>query len=282
MSISAFNSPSNYVRWWPLGQLDLEAGRQLFANSLAKWEKKWLSTSHLQLRVGKILQSGENLDLLHGAHLWSYTEYGCDQLWIMALPSACTALVNQVLDLPDAFLVTTALSKSTLIASLEQTIVDELLEGLAGAMAVLTEKSAHVAHPSNKSSERSAVNLTQGGVSFDVYSSIGQLMFSIVCSAPLLRNNINMQAFSASNERHASDQIEQRGTALLDLKVGVHASLGHVQLTIPQLTTLAVGDVITLTRSLESAIPIVVTDTHEYIAQGILGRTGDKFSLQLT
>lgn len=265
------------IRWRPLGTRDLEAGKALLTQTIASWQEAWFVEPFLSVEAVDLIAPAGALTLAETARTSLAWSCGPDA-WLASAPGAFAGVVNRAMDLPKSFAPTDE-SRPALLADVEAQLVDELLDALRRALA-----------PSTRGVDRlSAANVggplpnPHGAARWRLVTDGGETVLWIVCGAQVLWKCLPAPARGATGE---PPTCAPRREAIAASTVSVAAMLGQCELSVPQLATLAVGDVITLDRAINAPIALVLEHTRRAsrvpVATGNPGRHAGKLSIQLT
>ncbi|RZF29075.1 FliM/FliN family flagellar motor switch protein [Paraburkholderia sp. UYCP14C] len=263
------------IHWRPLGGRDLAAGAAWLTSALAPWQQAWLATPALMVEAVALLDPSDSVRCSDQCESWSIG----DDVWLFAEPRQIAMLVNEALDLPKSFALT-GHACAPVLADVGTLLVDELLDAIGAALSPERETAADLIKTSNVDTPR----LRYGGASFRLRNASGESVLTLVCGAPTLWSRLPLSnpPVHAANTRAES----LRSTAVGSSRVSLHAMLGQCELSVPQLATLAVGDVIRLDHTITEPIALQLAQSDRGrpipIAAGMPGQHGGKFSIQLT
>jgi hypothetical protein len=258
------------IRWRPLGERDLDACRDRIMQAIEGWQAQWFSNAFLRVKSTELLTRGANEFALPATStVWSC---GAD-IWLSASARAFSIMVNRALDLPKTFAPDTD-TASALLCDVEKQLVDSLFAAICGAFAL---DGTFVSIPASAIGK--PLRIPRGAVHVRLAAADDTTAVSLVFGAQALWRSLPM---AASPKFATGAELETRSVALDRTRVSVAAMLGQCELTVPQLATLSVGDVITLDYQISDAVPLVLACSGSTVfAMGRPGQSVGKFSIQL-
>ncbi|OLL30873.1 hypothetical protein BTH42_14965 [Burkholderia sp. SRS-W-2-2016] len=267
------------IRWRPLGTHDLEAGAALLTRAIAAWQQTWLVTPRIRAKAVALLTSRDEFTWPDTYSSWPIG----DDVRVIAEPSQLAILVNQALDLPELFALRDE-SRPALLKDVEAQLVGELLDALHAAFAPIVPVARQAAGQARIAADAAPLHLPYGGASFELVDASGEAVLTVVCGAQTLWTCV------APEQPHAGQSDIRapapRSAAIEDSRVAVCAMLGQCELSVPQLATLAVGDVIALDHALTDPLALMLIQPDHGcgtpIAAGTPGQRAGRFSIQLT
>ncbi|MBC8731554.1 FliM/FliN family flagellar motor switch protein [Paraburkholderia sp. UCT2] len=263
------------IRWRPLGARDLAAGAAWFARAIDPWRQAWLAAPELTVEAVDLLDPFDSALPSGQCESWSIG----DNVWLFTESRQIDMLVNETLDLPKTFALTDD-ARAPLLADVGKQLVDELLDAIGAALSPGQQSAVRVCTTGNTDTPR----LRFGGACFRIRNTSGETVLTLVCGAPALWSCLPVSKPTVHGAN--SPATTRRSTAVESSRVSLWAMLGQCELSVPQLATLAVGDVIRLDRTISEPIPLLLAQSDcgrlTPIAAGTPGQHGGKLSIQLT
>ncbi|AMM13146.1 hypothetical protein AX768_02490 [Burkholderia sp. PAMC 28687] len=258
------------IRWRPLGERDLDACRDQVMKAIEGWQTQWFANAFLRIKSVELLTSGTHEFALPAASVaWSC---GVDA-WLSVSRRALSTMVNRALDLPKTFSPDTEVA-SSLLSDVERQLVDSLFTTVRGAFEL---DGTFVPIPASNVGK--PLRIPHGAAHVRLATADDAAALSIVVGAQTLWRCFPV---AASPEFAVRTESESRTAALDGIRVPVAATLGQCELTVPQLATLSIGDVITLDYQTRDAVPLVLAHSRATVfATGRPGQSAGKFSIQL-
>ncbi|CAD6549116.1 FliM/FliN family flagellar motor switch protein [Paraburkholderia metrosideri] len=263
------------IRWRPLGGRDLVAGEVLFAKAVASWQEAWFCEPALKVEAAALLEPLESFAAKEQESAWTC---GPD-VWLFAEPRQLTRMANRALDLPTRFAPVLE-SRPALLANVETRLVDELLDALRRAL-LPALKGTDGMHACKTPM---SPHLPYGGAHFRLVTPKGDTVLALVCGAQTLWSCLPLnQRQPTTSPAHLPSN---RTSAVEDTRVSLRAMLGQCELTVAQLATLAVGDVIRLDRAITETVALELARSvgapRTVVATATPGQRAGKLSIQLT
>lgn len=261
------------IRWRPLGSRDLSAVQTRLTGAISSWQARWFSKPFLSVETVALLGPADGFVPPATSSTWVCIP----DVWLSAPARAFPNMLNRALDLPRSLVLPGA--AAVLIDEVKTRLVDSLFAAISATLSPGTQ-----AFESMLSGDATApLHIPYGAVHFRVATNDGETLLSIICGARTFWEMLPIPANAGAISRPS---FRRRTEAVEETRVSLAASLGTCELTVPQLATLAVGDVITLDCQIGDSIPVTLTGSNPeprpLVAMGKPGQTAGKLSIQLT
>ncbi|SDI72677.1 FliM/FliN family flagellar motor C-terminal domain-containing protein [Paraburkholderia phenazinium] len=265
------------IRWRPLGSRDLDAARTRLTQAIGGWQEQWFATALARVEPLSLIGTAGEFALPATSSSWLL---GSD-VWLHAAPRALTGLVNRALDLPKSF-VPVEPAAAAMLAEIRTKLLDALFATVREALAL---DPGEIVEPLSARDIAAPLRLPYGAAHLRMMAPDDEPLLSIVCGAETLWRCLPVTA-NAARPVTPSPSLTSRAEAVEGTHLTIEASLGSCELTVSQLATLGVGDIITLDRPLGEPMPLMLASPDRArrtpLAMGKLGQSAGKLSLQLT
>ncbi|MFC5475506.1 flagellar motor switch protein FliM [Paraherbaspirillum soli] len=255
--------------WRPLAERDLASLKSRIDGVFSVWLSDWFSEPSLTLSKGRYLST---VAADSACSSTSCQEFG-NGLWVRILDQGRDQLVAQALD----FQFAARSGESVQVRSMLESFGMRLLQDLAQKLRTCFQ-IGEPDHGVGATAEPRAFK--QGGASFDLQGANQETLLSILLPYELAAKQIPSPVADAR-----SGGLTSRKAALIDSVVSLHAKLGRAELTLPDLSGLALGDVIRLDQKINQDLAICINGSEQAVARGMLHESTESSAsmvLQLT
>lgn len=235
--------------WLPGDVILYDNVTQAIDSAISRWSSRWF--------VGSYARISERAHLPSLPH-----ERGVDEGWrvfrsaiaVRAIPASLSRLMRQALgigaEVPDL-----TPSDRLLLDALSQKILENLVEELTQALL-----------PTARS-----IFASEGGLSLSLTDPQGHDLLTVFLPADLLLSWLKSQLQPPVR----GGTLVPLRSSLTDVSVRLKALVGRMELSLSELSELAVGDVLVLDTALDQPLEIVSASTSQAMAKGHLSQTGD-------
>ena len=249
--------------WLPDDVIAHEVVREAVEQAIAQWSARWFvgpyaGVASIILASGDLRQENDEMG-------WRRYRSG---IAVRGSRQALSRLVERALDV-SAEISTVTQADRHVLQALERTILEGLTEEIEQAFdlpGALRQEPLRIRDPL----------ADDGGLVICLSEPSGREGLSLAVPVDIAVRKIKSHLGPAPRR---SEVLQPLAAALGGVSLGLEARVGRVELSLSELTELAVGDVLVLDRALDQAVDVVGATSHDVVAKAMLTQADDGIAL---
>lgn len=249
--------------WLPWGVLSHETVRETLETAVAQWSEQWFTAPYAGVAAVRAAMSDARPD----GDGTGWRVYG-GEIAVRAGRSALSRMVHRALDLHTDLAGQTP-ADLRILAGLEEKILESLVETLERTLGVTGRAKPVADRPEDPLCDG-------GGLLVSLAEPSGREVLTLAVPSDVVFRHVK-DALERPARRTA--RLQPLAEALADVHIALEARIGTVELTLSELSELAVGDVLVLDRRLDQAVDIAGLASHDVFAKAVLTHAEDGLAL---
>lgn len=262
------------ARWRPLVSADAEQLQGAVDDALAAWQRLWFEQPATFTIEAQPLPASTAISLTSDTQQWTLDR----DLHLVSRGTDWNHYAEKAMDYPEEAAGMPAHPLQLQMRdSLRDELLDELIQSIGAGLAPSRTLEKTVGTPFAE-----IVRFRHGGLKLVVASRTCPRLLELYCSAELLWNRTRIEATAIP----PSPALASRTAALAATGASISANLGQCRVTAMELSSLAIGDVLTTSQALTQPVELRLDPGNHgpvrILARGHPVRSGDRIAVALT